>query len=123
MKVISSRSHKNITIIHLEGVNDVNAADGLRGRVLYINRDDVKLPKGVYFVQDIIGMRTIDCDTGEEYGEVTDVMKTGANDVYQITKDGKEYLIPAIPDVIVERNIEDGILTIRPMKGIFDDED
>lgn len=50
-------------------------------------------------------------------------MKTGANDVYQITKDGKEYLIPAIPDVIVERNIEDGILTIRPMKGIFDDED
>lgn len=107
----------------MEGVNDVNEADGLRGRVLYINRDDVKLPKGVYFVQDIIGMRTIDCDTGEEYGEVTDVMKTGANDVYQITKDGKEYLIPAIPDVIVERNIEDGILTIRPMKGIFDDED
>ena len=63
LKVISSRPHKNITIIHLEGVNDV------------------KLPKGVYFVQDIIGMRTIDCDTGEEYGEVTDVMKTGANDV------------------------------------------
>ena len=123
LKVISSRPHKNITILHLEGVKDVNAADGLRGRVLYINRDDVKLPKGVYFVQDIIGMRTIDCDTGEEYGEVTDVMKTGANDVYQITKDGKEYLIPAIPDVIVERNIEDGILTIRPMKGIFDDED
>ena len=60
LKVISSRPHKNITIIHLEGVNDVNEADGLRGRVLYINRDDVKLPKGVYFVQDIIGMRNID---------------------------------------------------------------
>ena len=52
LKVISSRPHKNITIIHLEGVNDVNAADGLRGRVLYINRDDVKLPDGSKLHED-----------------------------------------------------------------------
>lgn len=122
LKVISSRPHKNITIIHLEGVTDVNAADALRGRILYINREDAHLPKGTYFIQDIIGLKAIDNETGEEYGEVTDVMKTGANDVYQITKDGRDYLIPAIPDVIIERNIDDGILKIRPIKGIFDDE-
>lgn len=123
LKVISARPHKNIAIIHFDGITDVNSADELRGRVLYINRDDVRLPKGTYFIQDIIGMKTVDCDTGEEYGEVTDVMKTGANDVYQISKGGRDFLIPAIPDVIMERNIDDGILKIRPMKGIFDDED
>lgn len=123
LKVISSRPHKNITIIHLDGINDVNTADTLRGKILYINREDAHLPKGTYFIQDIIGMKVIDCDNGEEYGEVTDVMATGANDVYQITKNGKDYLIPAIPDIIIERDIDNGIMKIRPMKGIFDDED
>lgn len=123
LKVITARPHKNITIIHLDGVNDVSSADALRGCVLYINREDAHLPKGTYFIQDIIGMKVIDNDSGEEYGEVTDVIKTGANDVYQVTRNGHDYLIPAIPDVIIERNIDDEILKIRPIKGIFDDED
>lgn len=123
LKVISSRAHKNIAIIHLEGVSDVNAADALRDRVLYIDREDARLPKGTYFIQDIIGLKVIDIDSREEYGEVTDVMKTGANDVYQVTKDGTDYLVPAIPDIIIERNIDDGIMKIRPIKGIFHDED
>ncbi len=123
LKVISSRAHKNIAVIHLEGVNDVNTADALRGRVLYIDRDDARLPEGTYFIQDIIGLRVIDIDSGEEYGEVTDVMKTGANDVYQVTKDGRDYLVPAIPGIIIERDIDGGIMRIRPIKGIFEDED
>ena len=53
-----------------------------------------------------------------------DVLETGANDVYVISRgDGsKELLVPAIPDVIVETNLEDGFMTIRPLKGLFDDE-
>lgn len=123
IRVLSSRPHKNVAILRLEGVDDINKADELRGVVLYINRSDVRLPKGTYFVQDIIDLKVIDCDSGEEYGVVTDVLRTGANDVYQIEKDGRTYLIPAIDEVVIERNIEDGILLIRPMKGIFDDED
>ncbi len=121
--VVRSRVHKNIAVAHFKGVDSVEAADLLRGRVIYINRDDVSLPEKTYFIQDIIGLRATDCDSGAEYGEVTDVLKTGANDVYQISKDGRDYLIPVIPDVVIETDIEGGILKIRPMKGIFDDED
>jgi len=65
-----------------------------------------------------------DADTGKCYGTLTDVLQTGANDVYQVTAPGgREYLIPSIPQVVVRRDPERGIMLIRPMKGIFDDED
>ena len=123
LAVVSARPHKNIAIVLLKGITSVEQAEVLRGKVVYIDRKDARLPKNTYFIQDIIGMKVYDADTNIEYGEVTDVIKTGANDVYQITKDGKDYLIPVIPDVVIKRDIENGILTIRPLEGIFDDED
>lgn len=58
------------------------------------------------------------------YGELTDVSTTGANDVWHITaQDKKEYLIPAIPDVVIDVNVAEEWVKIRPLKGIFDDED
>lgn len=123
ISVVSARPHKNVAIVMFKGINTVEQAELLRGKTVYINRDDVRLPKGTHFIQDIIGLKAYDADTNTEYGEVTDVLKTGANDVYQISKDGKDYLIPVIPDVVIETDTENGILKIRPIKGIFDDED
>ena len=55
---------------------------------------------------------------------MTDVFPTGANDVYQVTDgDGKEYLVPAIRDVVVRVDPDEGVLELRPMRGIFDDAD
>ena len=57
------------------------------------------------------------------YGTLTDVSPTGANDVWHITaENGKEYLIPAIPDVVIKTDVENNLILIRPLKGIFDDE-
>ncbi|MDD6489569.1 MAG: ribosome maturation factor RimM [Clostridia bacterium] len=121
--VVSARPHKNIAIVLFKGITSIEQAEVLRGKIVYINRKDAHLPKNTYFIQDIIGLKVFDADTNEEYGEVTDVMKTGANDVYQITRDGKDYLIPVIPDVVIKTDIENGILLIRLLEGIFDDED
>ena len=123
MKVISSKVHKNIGIILFEGIRSVEQADTMRGMVLYMNRDDARLPKGTNFVQDLIGLKVVDVDNGTEYGIITDVMKTGANDVYQVEKGGKEYFVPVIPDVVKEKDIEGGFVKIFAMKGIFEDED
>lgn len=123
ISVVSARPHKNIAIVLFKNINSVEQADLLRGKIVYINREDVHLPKNTYFIQDIIGLKVYDADNNTEYGEITDVLKTGANDVYQISKDGKNYLIPVIPDIVIETDIENGTLKIRPMKGIFDDED
>lgn len=122
MKVISARVHKNITIVLFDGITKVEQADMLRGKVVYMNRDDVNLPKGTHFIQDLIGLKVLDFENNTEYGTVTDVLKTGANDVYQVTKDGKDYLIPVIPDVIIEKNIDEGFIKIKALEGIFDDE-
>ena len=61
--------------------------------------------------------------TQKIYGILSDVSETGANDVWHIkADDGKEYLIPAIPSVVISTDVETGIIKIRPLKGIFDDE-
>ena len=123
MKVRGAKVQKNIAIVHFDGIDSVEQADLLRGRIVYIDRNDVRLPKGTHFIQDLIGLRVEDADDGTVYGEITDVLKTGANDVYQVTKDGKDYLVPVIPDIVVEKDVDGGVVKIRPIKGIFDDED
>ncbi len=97
----------------------------MRGKVLYMKRSDAKLPKGSYFIAELIGCTVYDADDNDKvYGTLTDVSPTGANDVWHITNsDGKEYLIPAIPDVCVETDVANDRIIIRPLKGIFDDED
>ncbi len=125
IRVRSARPHKNITIALFEGVGSIEQADLLRGRIIYINRDDVRLPDGVYFVQDLIGLRAEDADSGEFYGTISEVISTGANDVYRITKDGKDHLIPKIPDVVSAVDIDGGkvLINTKIISGLFDDED
>ena len=107
-----------------KSVGSIEEADLLRGKILYINRDDVKLEKGEHFVQDIIGLQVIDADNGTVYGTVKDVLKTGSNDVYEMkAEDGKMYYIPVIPDILDRFDFDGGAVYIHPMKGLFDDED
>lgn len=124
VRVVSARPHKRLLLVCLEGVESATQGDTLRGRVLYLRRADVRLPGGVWFVQDMLGLSILDADTGKEYGKLTDVLKTGANDVYEVTSpEGKQYLVPSIPQVVLERDPAAGFIKIRPIKGIFDDED
>lgn len=124
VKVISARQQKNLAIMLLSGIDSIEKAANICGTILYANRDDMILEKGRYFVQDIIGCKIYDIDTKRLYGIVSDVFKTGANDVYQITDDrSKNFLLPVIPHVVLKVDIEDRKIYIRPLKGIFDDED
>lgn len=122
LKVISAKPHGNVVLMNISGVNSIEEAEKLRGKVIFINRKDVKLPDGRYFISDILGCTVTDADTGEALGVLEDVSETGANDVWHIKKDGKEYLVPAIADVIVSVKPEENLVVIRPLKGIFDDE-
>lgn len=75
------------------------------------------------FIQDLLGLSIVDADTGEAYGTLTEVSFTGANDVYHMRMGGREILIPAIPQVVVETDTDGGVMRIRPIKGLLDDED
>ena len=121
VEIERSRVHKNQALLKIKGIDTPEEGVKLRGRVLYMDRDDVELDEGAYFQQDIIGLIVRDSATGEEYGTVSDVLETGANDVYEITdKEGGKKYIPAIPDVIDKVDLENGIMTITPLEGLFD---
>ena len=121
--VSSAKVHKNIVLMKFFEIDSIEQAELLRGKVLFMDRDEINLPSGKYFIQDILGLNVFDVDTNFCYGKVTDVLKTGANDVYQITDAAnKDYLIPVIKDVICEVDIDNNLMKSRPLKGIFDDE-
>lgn len=121
---VCSRAHKRMAIMKAEGIDTMEQADLMRGKVLYMDRNDVALEEDVYFIQDIIGLRVLDVDSGKEYGVITDVFKTGANDVYQVTdNEKKEFLLPVIDQIIKKTDIEGGVVLIKPMKGLFEDAD
>ncbi len=117
---VACRPHKTLTLIKAEGIDTVQDAAALRGRVLYVDRRDLKLPAGHHFIRDLIGLRVIDAETGEEYGTLTAVSATGANDVYHMDYHGREVLIPAIPSVVRTIDAEGGVVTITPLEGLFD---
>ena len=125
VQVLSCRPHGNVVLLCLEGVNGVDSAAALRGKVLFMRRADAHLPEGSYFVSELMGCAVVDADDDSiAYGVLADVSQTGANDVWHIKNAaGREYLLPAIPDVVFSVNMVAGIIKIRPLKGIFDDED
>lgn len=124
VKVKSAREHGNVALLKLEGIETVEDAQKLRGKILWMKRSDAKLPKGSWFIAELLGCQVLNADDATvSYGVITDVSETGANDVWQITKDGVDYLIPVIPDVVVETDVAENKVLIRPLKGIFDNED
>ena len=122
LTVERARAHGNVVILKLAGVETVEAAAAYRNKVLYVSREDIPLEEGEYLVQDLIGCAVVDADTGRDYGKIYDVRPTGANDVYYLRDEaGTERLVPSIPSVVLERDVEGGVVKIRPLEGLFDD--
>lgn len=122
LNVNYAKVHKSMVIMSVVGVNTIEQADKLKNKILCVNRSDLKLEEGRYFIQDLIGLSVVNADSGIVYGKITDVFKTGANDVYQVTNHDNNYLVPVIPQVVINVDIDNGTVQIRPLKGIFDDE-
>ena len=99
----------------------MNAAEALKGAELYIPRvEGAKLNEGEYYIADIIGMEVVS-DDGAHLGRVKDVMETGANDVYVVEREGgKELLIPAIKDCILDTDIDANVLTVHLLDGLME---
>lgn len=122
LKIEKSSPHNNIALVKINGIDTIDQAEEKRGTVLYIYRDDAKLPKGHYFIEEIMHCKVYDASTKEFYGEICDISPTGANDIWHIKKDGNEYLFPSVPVFVDSVDIEDEEIYINPPKGIFDDE-
>ena len=118
MTVQRARVHKNMVIIKFEGPTDVPSALSLRNAILYIDRSDVDLPEGAFFLADIYGLEVRDTASGEVLGEIADVLTLPANNVYVVRGGAQELMIPAVPQFIAETNIEGGFIRVNLMEGL-----
>ena len=118
IKVERARVHKNMVILKLEGITDVPGAVAMRNQVLHVARKDVKLPKGVYFDQELLGLTARNAATGETLGTVEEVMNYPAHKVYAIRGGKDEYLVPAVPAFIQNIDIQAGTIDIHVWEGL-----
>lgn len=121
LNVESVKFFKNMVILKFKEFNNINEIEKYKGKDLLVTREQaVKLAPNENFIVDLIGLKVV-TDQGEEFGTLKDVLQTGANDVYIIDgKDGKEYLFPAIPQCILDVNLEEGMVTVHIMDGLLD---
>lgn len=122
LTLLSARQQKNVAILKLAEVTDIDAAEQLKGKVLYCNRDDAVIDEGAHYLADIIGCYVVDVDTEEEYGKIVDVLNYGASDIYDVESWGNHTLVPAIADIVKEIDTEYQVVRIKPMKGLFDED-
>lgn len=117
-KVQHARPHKNMVIVKFEGVTDVPGALALRNAVLYIDRKDVKLPEGSFFLADLMGLEVRDAQSGQVMGKIADVLTLPANNVYVVRGGEREILVPAVPDFVIETNVEEGFIRVNMIEGL-----
>lgn len=114
-----ARLHKRVVLMKFAGVDDRNAAELLVKKELQVPREDlVPLKKGQHYIYDIIGIDVYDLED-QRLGTLTDVLRTGSNDVYVVTADdGKETLLAAIPDVVKSIDEETKKMVVDPPEWV-----
>ena len=119
LHISSIKYQKNNLIIKFREIKDINEAELYKNLVLYVERDMLgELPEGVYYIADLLGSKVITADGGE-IGIIADVFNTGANDIYDVKREGKKnMLIPVIDEVVKNIDIENKIITIEMMEGL-----
>ena len=115
-KVQASRVHKGSVIAKLDGVETVEGAMALKGKTVQIRRSDAKLPEGAFFLADIIGLDVVDGD-GQKIGVLKEVLSPSVQQVY-VVRGEREIMIPAVPEFILETNIEGGFIKVRLIEGM-----
>lgn len=110
--------HNNkFLIIKFKNINSRNDIETYNGKLLMLNRSDIPpLPKGEYYNFDIIGLEVID-DKGINLGKISEILKTGSNDVYVVDGE-KQILIPALKKVVKEININDGFMKVELLEEL-----
>lgn len=118
-KIESVKFFKQFVILKFEGYDSINDIERYKGRSIFVTRENaVRLEKDEYFIADLIDMK-VEEEDGSELGILSDVLETGANDVYVVSlNDGGELLLPAIKQCILSVDIEGGIIKVRVPEGL-----
>ncbi|MDO5548560.1 MAG: ribosome maturation factor RimM [Eubacteriales bacterium] len=121
--ILRASVHKGNVLMHLEGVDTVEDAQKLRNSVLYMNREDVELEEGAFFIQDAIGLPAYDERVGRMIGTVREILDGPAADLYVIEDGSKTHYIPGVPAFLRGVDLEKGQVTFCTIEGLLADDD
>lgn len=122
LEVENVRQQKNLVILKFKGIDNINDIEKYKGHGLFVTKENrVELKEDEYFIADLIGVSVyLDTDENTIFGEITDVLQTGANDVYEITmSNNKTVLVPAIKDCIKSVDMESKKMIIHLLDGLL----
>lgn len=121
LEITSVKFFKNLVILKFRNLDNLNDVEKFRQARLFVTRENaVELKENEYFIADLIGLSAVS-DEGEELGQITDVLQTGANDVYIIGREGSpDLLVPAIKECIKQVDLERGSMTVHLLPGLRD---
>ena len=119
-KITKASAFKGMALLHFEGIDDFDAANLLKNKLIYASRDDMDLPEGTYFVADLIGLPVFDAASGRVYGKVKDLVDGSASRLYEIETPSGVVLLPAVDAFISGVDLEKGI-AVTPIEGFFDE--
>jgi 16S rRNA processing protein RimM len=121
-RVLGVRAQGNVILLRLDGVTDMDAARAQVGRTYYLAKADAKLPRGRYFIDDLLGCDVVDADTDRIYGQLTNVDRPAAQDIYTVTDGaGEEHMLPAVPEFVKKIDIDARKIFVTPIEGMFTD--
>lgn len=120
VKVTSHRKHKNFDLLTFEGYPNINDVEKFRDGVIKVSEKELtELEENEFYYHEIIGCRVI-TETGEEIGTVSEIIETGANDVWEVTPaEGKPHYIPYIEDIVKDIDIDEQVIKIELMDGLL----
>ncbi|MCR5481664.1 MAG: ribosome maturation factor RimM [Clostridia bacterium] len=120
-KIEKVRYQNNMVILKLEGVDDRNAAEALKGKDIFIGQEDLReLPDDTYYIKDLIGLDVID-EGGNIIGKMKDVIQNSAQDLYEIEKtSGGTFLVPAVAKYVGKVDLEKGTVEVLNAAELMD---
>ena len=123
ISIATSRPHNKGILLSFEGVADRDAIAHYRNNYLYVNLADwPPLPEGEFYDFELIGLEVVVEETGETLGELMEIIETGANDVYLVqSADGREILLPAIPEVVLDIDLDQCRMSVYLLPGLLDE--
>lgn len=119
-EVAAASSHQNRVLLTLKPYSDINEVLHLVGHELYARRDQFPpLAEGEYYWCDLVGL-AVHCEDGTDLGRVAEIISASGNDVYVVRGAGREYLIPAVEEIVTAIDLSAGTLTVSPPEGLLD---
>ena len=121
-KILSCSAMGQFLLMGIEGISTREEAIAYRGKIFYLNRNDIPLAKGAMFIADMIGLPVFHAESGESLGEIAEINDIAGRRIYTVKYQGRQVLIPDVPEFIKEIS-EEGGMCVLPIPGLFDEAD